>query len=165
MHKHWVMVVVFAAAAVAASALWASCSEDSGADAGVVDAGDTQCAGKATGDQCTGGFCIDVTGGTTECSPECTVPGGTCELTGTAGACYNLGIKDKNACMTAGDKGIGEACGAFNECTAGMACLDMGSNLLCYSICTADTDCTGDNPSCDTTNFGFSVCVDNPTGS
>jgi hypothetical protein len=160
MHKHWMVVVVFAVVAVTASALWASCGDDSGADAGVPDTGATQCAGKATGDQCTGGFCIEVSGGANDCSPECSVAGDPCELAGSAGACYNIGIKDKNACMKAGTKGIGEGCGAFNECTAGMACLDMSGSMVCFAICGTVDTCSGDNPSCDPSGFGFGVCVE-----
>lgn len=150
MHKHWAVVMAFVAIMAGFTALWTSCGDDAAADAGVADTGVSQCKGKASGEACPSGFCLDIVAGGTECQPECTTPGDACEVGGTAGACYNIGVKGKNVCLKAGDKASGEACGAFNDCRAGLACLEM-----CYSICAGSCD----DGNCETTDYGFSVCV------
>ena len=159
MQKHWVVIVMFAVAAALTSSLWTSCGEDSGADAGP-DTGVDQCKGKASGDVCgTGGLCLEVMNGKMECTPSCNTPGDTC---GSDLACYNIGVKGKNACLKFGTKTLGDTCGVFNDCNAGLACLDMGGgSFLCFSICASAGTCAGDYPSCDDSGFGFRVCVEN----
>ena len=68
-------------------------------------------------------------------------------------------MSGKNACLKAGDKAEGETCGAFNDCRAGMACLDMGGSMVCYAICGTADNCSGANDTCDPSGFGFGVCV------
>jgi hypothetical protein len=160
MHKHWAVALAFVAMTVGLTAIWTSCGDDAAADAGVADTGVAQCKGKAAGDACAGGFCLDIIANEMECQLECTTAGDTCELAGSSGACYNIGINGKNACLKAGDKAIGETCGAFNDCRAGMACLDMGDGLVCLAICGSVDTCSGDNPSCDPSGFGFGVCLE-----
>ena len=118
--------------------------------------------GKKANDACTTGYCVDMVGGTVECMGECTVPGDSCQLADkSVGACYNLGDNGKNACLTPGNKVREDACGASNECTAGMACFDPSSSgtFQCYSICAGT--CSGGN--CEASGLGYSVCVEYKT--
>jgi hypothetical protein len=92
------------------------------------------------------------------CRPECTIPGETCELDESAGACYNMGEAGRNACVEPGGRTKGDACAAFNDCAAGMACVSAGEETAprCHEVC--DGEC-GEG-TCEDAGLGFSVCVE-----
>lgn len=132
---------------------WVSCGDEESIDGGVSR---HECDGKANGDPCSAGVCV-MLGDEPACAPECTIPGETCELSETAGACYNTGKPDRHACLDVGSKAKGEACAALNECAAGMACLspEDPESFRCHEVC--NVDCA--EGTCTDTGLGFSVCA------
>ncbi|MBI5527536.1 MAG: hypothetical protein HY897_14470 [Deltaproteobacteria bacterium] len=145
---------VLGAAVLVYNMVGVSCGGDESVDGGPAQ---SECAGKSGGEPCGIGYCV-MFGDTPECRPECTIPGETCELDESAGACYNTGAAGKNACLEPGAKAKGDTCTAFNDCAAGMACLspDEAAALRCHEVC----DGTCGEGTCEDTGLGFSVCVE-----
>ena len=144
----WILCVC---TALSLGVYFAGCGSDSATDAGPAVVACT-----AAGTTCTGGHCLEATGGTFDCTADCTTVGDTCKQTdGTDGTCYLWGTKDQFGCLATGTKATGEACGTASDCVAGDQCLDQGGTKNCYLVCT-DTCDTGD---CTDTDLGFKVCI------
>lgn len=130
--------------------------DEPGTDASMVDSVSAACVNH--GDQCEGGYCLDVTG-TLACYMGCTTIGDRCM----SGVCYHADMQSGFSCMPEGARKPGEYCKLPNDCAPGVQCLEYyspgsGPVMQCFLVCLSTDDCI--NGECTDTELGFNVCLE-----